>query len=88
MAGQENRVEVEIYGERYILKGDATEEHMERLARFVDEQMRQVSRRNPRLPLYKLAVLTALNIADELFKLMEKDRDGEVEERKEDTPSF
>ena len=72
MAGQENRVEVEIFGEYYTLKGDSSPEQMRALAKFVNQKMRQLAERNPRLTRTQAAVLAALNIAEEFKKLQEE----------------
>ncbi len=63
------KVKVEIYGESYILKGDASPEYMEMLADYVNEKMNYVAERSARLPSSKVAILTAINIADDLMKL-------------------
>ncbi len=68
---EKNRAVVEIFGEEYIVKGDATTEYMTMLASYIDKKMKQISARNPRLNMTKVAVLTALNVADELSKLQE-----------------
>lgn len=72
MSDEHNRIDVEINGVRYTLKGDNTPENMFKMSRHVDEQLKQVMRRNPRLSLYKAAVLVALNITEELFNLREE----------------
>jgi len=72
MAGQENRVEVEIFGEYYTLKGDSSPGQMLALAKLVNRKMRQLAERNPRLTRTQAAVLAALNIAEELKKLQEE----------------
>lgn len=71
MAEQKGRVSVEIFGEEYIMKGDATPEHMTMLANYIDKKMKQLGTRHPQLTVAKIAVLTALNVADELSKLQE-----------------
>lgn len=81
---QETRVEVEIFGEKYIVKGDAEPDHVIRLARHIDKVMRDVVQRNPRLTLHKAAVLTAMIVADEMKKLRDE-YDGLVELLKEET---
>lgn len=65
------RVMVKIFGEDYVVKGPVTREYIEMLAAYVDKRMRQISQRNPQLSGAKVAVLTALNLADELVKLQE-----------------
>ncbi|MFX4261370.1 cell division protein ZapA [Pelotomaculum propionicicum] len=66
------RVDVEIYGEYYTLKGSSTPEEMIALAQYVNRKMQQLSGRNTRLTKAQTAVLAALNIADELKKLQEE----------------
>ncbi len=72
MAEQESRVEVEIFGEYYTLKGNCPSEHMLRLAQHVSHKMKQLAGRNARLTKAQAAVLAALNIADDLVKLQEE----------------
>jgi len=72
-----NRVQVRIYGEDYMMKSDAAPDYIKRVAHYVDEKMRQVSQGNSRLGLSKLAVLTAVNLADELFRVRKELRELE-----------
>lgn len=65
------RATVEIFGEEYKMKGNATPEYMAMLAKYIDKKMKQIASRQPQLPVAKVAVLTALNIADEMSKLQE-----------------
>jgi cell division protein ZapA len=58
--------DVEIYGQRYSIKGEADETYIRRLAGFVDGQMR-------------LAVLTALNLAHQLLEAEKKRAQGEAD---------
>ena len=58
-------VKVEIYDQFYNLRGDLDEAYVKELALFVDEKMRTVDS-------MRVAVLAALNIADELHSLRER----------------
>jgi cell division protein ZapA len=69
--GQINRVTVEIYNEEYIVKGEENSDYIQMLAAYVDRRMKMVQQRNPNLSNQRVAVLTALNLADELNKLQE-----------------
>lgn len=73
----ENRVDVEIFGEYYKLKGEASPEYMVRLARYVDQVMHKVMQRNPKLTVHKAAILAAINIADELWRTLDYRGDEE-----------
>jgi cell division protein ZapA len=68
---QVNKVTVNIFNEEYIVKGDEKPDYIEMLASYVDRRMRMVQQRNVNLSTSKVAVLTALNLADELNKLQE-----------------
>lgn len=61
------RVRVDICGESYTVRGDeADPEYIAGLARTVDERMRELAARSPGMAKTRLAVLVALNLADEL----------------------
>lgn len=61
------RVRVDIFGETYTVRGDgANPEYIATLARAVDERMRELAARSPAMPRNRLAVLVALNLADDL----------------------
>ena len=62
------RVSVKIQGKEYNVMCIEDEEYIQRIAYFVDRKINQVSTANPRLSTAMAAVLTALNIADEMFK--------------------
>lgn len=66
-----NKVTVEIYGETYPLKSEADLGRIVQVAVFLDERMKETASHNRRLPTTKVAVLTALNIADEFLRLQE-----------------
>lgn len=70
--------EVVIFGTSYPIKGDADHEYVRRLAAYVDDKMRAVAERAPDgVPAHKIAVLAAVNIADELHRA--RTRHQEVE---------
>jgi cell division protein ZapA len=65
-------VEVEIFGQSFrIAAGEATPAHIHKLADYVDERMRAIAGTAKSLPLNRMAILAALNIADDLFKLQD-----------------
>lgn len=69
--GEPIRTTVSIYGEEYSLVGDLPEDVVQALAYHVDNRIRVLASKNPRASLNRLAVLTALNVAEELFRLQE-----------------
>ncbi len=70
------RATVEIFGQRLGLRADGDEARVQEIARFVDFRMREVADRSSSVDTVKIAVLTALNIADELFQERESDQDA------------
>jgi len=65
---QKKTVRVAIFGEEYPLRGNADTEYMMKVAEYVDRSMRAVSEKAGHLSTAKVAVLAAINIADELFQ--------------------
>jgi cell division protein ZapA len=70
-------VKIEIYDQSYNVSAEQDEAYLKELARFVDGRMRAVADATRTVDSLKVAVLAALNIADELFTLRE--RQGELE---------
>lgn len=68
IAGETEAVVVEIYDQVYQLSG-TDPEHILRLAAMVDDKMRAVSASGSTVDSLRVAVLAALNIADELEEL-------------------
>lgn len=64
-------VRVEIYDQAYNLRGTDAE-YIIRLAEFVDTKMRSVAEQTSTVDSLRLAVLAALNIADEYHLLKKK----------------
>ena len=60
---------VRILGEEYRVAGDTSVASIPELAAFVDDKMEEVRRKsNHTSDTKRIAVLTALNLADELFQ--------------------
>lgn len=61
-------VTVEIQGLRYPIRSELDEQYVVELARYVDSKMARSGQEVPTGETLKIAVLAALNIADELFR--------------------
>ena len=64
-------VPVEISGQRYPIRTELDPAYVVRLAAYVNEKLRAASESSPSGDSVRLAVITALNIADELFRCRE-----------------
>jgi cell division protein ZapA len=68
-------IEVAIFGQAFrIAAGSAEPEYIQRLATYVDERMRTIAQTANAASLNRVAVLAALNIADDLLKLQDQHR--------------
>ena len=77
---------VQIMGHDYPLEANAGDDlYVNRLAQFVEERMKEIKDESKVVDSYKLAVMAAMNISDELFRLKEsKGSNSEVMENKAD----
>jgi Uncharacterized protein conserved in bacteria len=64
---QKIRTTVKIAGKEYTIAGYDSEEHVRRVAAYVDQSMEALSLAT-HLPPAQLAVLTAVNAADDMMK--------------------
>ena len=71
-------VEVEIMGQVFSVTSDDGEDHIRRVAGFVDDKMREMSANGRVASSYAAAVLAALNIASEYQKLREEKQEIEA----------
>lgn len=62
-------IQVEILGQTYSIKAANDRGYIQELAAFVDARMKEVQKGTGTSDVYRIAILTALNIADELHRL-------------------
>jgi cell division protein ZapA len=76
-------ISVEIHGQKYPIRSTLDQEYVTRLAAYVDEKIRAAADSTPTGDSLRLAVLAALNVADELFRCRDatRARSGELAER-------
>lgn len=77
-----NRVKVRIYGQEYTIAGDKKEEDIRQIAAYVDSTMKELGRSFSTNGQSVLAVLTAINIADQLFDAKEETNRLEENEKR------
>jgi cell division protein ZapA len=67
-----NVMYVQIMGHEYPVEANPGDElYVNRLAQFVEEKMREMKNDSKIVDSYKLAVMAAMNITDDLFRLQE-----------------
>ena len=67
MESLKSKVRVNIYGEEYALCSEGDVEYIREVAGFVDHKMRDMAERTSNKSPSRVAILAALNIADELL---------------------
>ena len=70
--GKERLVEIKVFGQTYTVKTDAEEDYIQEVAKYVNEKMEEVLKKTKSVSTLNVAILTALNIADDLLKEKEK----------------
>ena len=75
-------MKIEIYDQLYNVNADGNEEYFRELAAYVDGKMRTVAESTHMVDSLKVAVLAALNIADEMFTMRQKQQEIEGPLRK------
>ena len=74
---------IQIYGKTYSLKSSSSEVDAEEVAGYVDSRMRELATARSKTSTLDLAILAALNIAQELLELKgQTEAKGELEEEK------
>jgi len=81
MENMGTKVKVRIYGQDYTIAGDRDEDTIRAIAAYVDEKMREIGRNFATNAQGSLAVLAAINVADEYFR--EQERAAELAAAKE-----
>ncbi|MDH4100089.1 MAG: cell division protein ZapA [Nitrospirota bacterium] len=62
-------IKVAIFGQDYMVRGDADAAYVTSLAAYVDGKMREVASKVSDASASRVAVMAALNICDEMFKM-------------------
>lgn len=70
-----NKVIVNINGSEYPMVGPKSEEHMLRVARYVDQEIRKITTANPKLSTSSASILSAINIADVFFECCDENEE-------------
>ncbi len=81
-ADRRTSVRVTILGEEYSIRSDASPSHTRDVAEYVDRTIRHVLSAGTVVETHKVAILAALQITDELFRLRAEGREltGAIEE--------
>jgi cell division protein ZapA len=83
MESSKTSVQVQIYGEEYTVRSEGDVQYIRDVAGFVDQKMRDIAESLTNKSPARVAILAALNIADELMAERTKRESGShsLEER-------
>ncbi len=74
-----DRIEVDVYGQKLALRPIEDESYAHELARYVEGQMQTIAQGTTTSTPIKVAILAAMNIADQLFRQERRRQAGEAE---------
>lgn len=69
---ENNKVKIRIYGQEYTIVGERSQDEIIKAAQYVDERMQFIGRNSNLGSTTSLAVLSAVNIADEIFSIRDE----------------
>jgi len=69
---RENLVEIKVLGQTFTVKTDAGELHIQEVAQYVNEKIDEILTKTKSVSSLNVAILAALNIADDLLKERER----------------
>ena len=72
-------IEVDVYGQKLALRPIEDESYAHELARYVEGQMQTIAQGATTTTPLKVAILAAMNIADQLFRQERRRQAGEAE---------
>jgi cell division protein ZapA len=67
--GEPRVVQIEVHGQKYPIRTELDARYVEELAQFVESRMALAAKSSPSSDAVGLAILTALNITDEYFRV-------------------
>lgn len=87
---ENNKVNVKIHGQEYTISGEKPREQIIKVAEYVDGKMKEISKAGASIPAVSLAVLAAVNIADDYFEEISKQAalDNEIGRLRRDASHF
>lgn len=68
----DGKAQVTIFGQNYIIAGDKPQEEIQEIAEYVDNKMRLIGKMTGKTSSSSIAVLTAVNVAEEYFDSLDE----------------
>jgi len=76
-------VEVSIMGQKFMVRSESSEDYIQEVSKFVDNKVTEVMHKTNSVASVNVALLAAMNIADEYMKYRQEkqDRTAKVEKK-------
>ena len=71
---RENLVEIRVFGQTFAVKTDSEESHILEVAQYVNDKIEEILKKTRTVSSLNVAILAALNVADDLLKERERRR--------------
>jgi len=77
------QIEIKVMGQKFVIRSESSEDYVNQVATFVDQKMNDVVKNSKSVASLNVAILAAMNIADEYLKYrMNKERQHTQVEKK------
>lgn len=77
MVESKSEVTVTVQNVELIIRTDKSPEYVQELAEFVDERIKKISQNTPFVSSLKVSFVAAIDLANELFELRQKNKEIE-----------
>jgi cell division protein ZapA len=71
--------EVSILNQKFVIKSESDERYVQKVADYVNKKIHEIMTNTKSVSTLSVAILTALNVADDYFKLRGKSKEGSSE---------
>jgi cell division protein ZapA len=68
--------EVSILNQKFVIKSESDERYVQKVADYVNRKIHEIMTNTKSVSTLSVAILTALNVADDYFKLRGKSKEG------------
>lgn len=77
------QIEIKVLGQKFTIRSDSDEDYVHEVAQFVDQKMTEVASSSKTVSSLNIAILAAMNIADEFMKYKkDKEKVCDIAEKK------
>jgi cell division protein ZapA len=64
--------EISIFNQKFVIKSDADERYVQKVADYLNKKMHEIVSNTKSVSSLRVALLAALNVADDFFKLRDR----------------